>query len=1305
MSLAPPELNLTTWYLEEVLRHLSRFVLGDGRQQGYTFSHPKLRAYFRNRLSVGELHEMETRFIEWGAQAVAKLDANRMVPGDASPYMVQYYGVHLQQAGSSPDQLLTLVSNSWREAWEMLEGTYAGFLNDVERAKQQAQAADVAHLKAEGDLAPYVGATIRCVLCRASIASLALSTPAALIRSLLAKNEWTPHQALAHAQQVPNALLREEILGDIAVHAAALGRHEDAFNAAEKIENAKLQVQVARQVASQMAEPYRTRLLQRALETLLTSRTQAEARNFEEDWFVPTKRAFGSTGVMDTYRRSERKYSEGADATLFGMLAPCLKGPLIWQAAALVKALSEESTRAHMLALLSQSLPDGSQRLAMHREALTGILRMRASDEERITALKGIVPYLPLTLLQEALEPGWRLKDVWPMAGKLVQAVAARSVALGAIEPAFKLMREITNEPRRVQMLKTLAPQLPSSASSWALAMVEEITDKQTRVELLALLAPSLSETQCESRLGEALVWIMDFPEQYPPSYSPAKNPRATALIALAPHLPSALIGQALQLAVGLKRTDEHGVVFKWRALAALACRVGELGQPAKGMAMALAVGDSKVRSEAIAKLAPYLPEVLLRDLLRAIDSDPTLEHVKVPMFQALLPRLSKYGYPSEAFSWALTLANEYDFCDVLEELVSHLPEHMYQRVQEVIFGLSDSMSAGRPFSPRRTAIVTISRYLSSPQLKQALRVSREIHDNLHKAKALSALAVQLAKLGYAADALEWVRGIEDEQCRSWALIGMSTYLTDQLLPSALLLAQQNTDKLEQVQIVSALAPAMSPESGTAVLWSALRMVREQPHAEYRDASRCAKMLISLASALPAELMPEVIGIARDLEYPDLQATVLASVASLLPINDRVSAALEALSAIQRALGITSALRVANGPTMPAQGSAETLLTREGWSPATTLVKLFPYLPTADLHNAVFIAQQLEDPVERAEVLASLVPFLPDSIVWDLLTTELQLLGKNRPEMPGSVELDSYASGPERKPRIFPFPEDLWDQEVTIPAEGSPTWAQMGLASGGGVRRLHTSEPYLPATREAIENLASAFPRNLAGAALNWVRHDQFAADFREYVILGLIPRLAEQSNTEEILQVIDNVNDEQWLTGAVRALAVAKLAKCLPDLYLQLIPEQPSYQTMRLWDPDLRTRFLMSLLQEAPVPHKKVALSALMTFSGSSLMAKLLPWTVQLEGPNEAFRWSMRVIDRSKRLDALAAVVPYLLELSTGELYSLWQQIDASFSEDARQDVLHTLAILSPVIARLGGSKALLEVLHGIEDVVLWWP
>jgi hypothetical protein len=199
------------------VRPLGRFVIGDGEQQGYVFSHPRLGEYFRDRLSVRERQTMESRFLAWGEDTLAALNDGRLAALDASSYVVQYYAVHLERVGANVEKLLALVSDGWRRAWETLEGSYAGFLNDVGRAWQAAVKANEMLIE-RGGQAAHLGGEVRCALCRASVHSLAESIPTDLLLVAVKRRLWSANQALAYARQRLDQTQRAEALGALAAH-------------------------------------------------------------------------------------------------------------------------------------------------------------------------------------------------------------------------------------------------------------------------------------------------------------------------------------------------------------------------------------------------------------------------------------------------------------------------------------------------------------------------------------------------------------------------------------------------------------------------------------------------------------------------------------------------------------------------------------------------------------------------------------------------------------------------------------------------------------------------------------------------------------------------------------------------------------------------------------------------------------------------------------------------------------------------------------------------------------------------------
>jgi hypothetical protein len=83
---------------------------------------------------------------------------------------------------------------------------------------------------------------------------------------------------------------------------------------------------------------------------------------------------------------------------------------------------------------------------------------------------------------------------------------------------------------------------------------------------------------------------------------------------------------------------------------------------------------------------------------------------------------------------------------------------------------------------------------------------------------------------------------------------------------------------------------------------------------------------------------------------------------------------------------------------------------------------------------------------------------------------------------------------------------------------------------------------------------------------------------------------------------------------------------------------------------------------------------------------------------------------DARTRVRALEAVAPDLAALPRPDLARVWLREDDGMTllhvlaRRPRQDMLHDLQALSPVIAALGGSQAAADVFCAIWDVGRWW-
>jgi hypothetical protein len=130
LELMPDGRRVSVWELDDVLKSLSRFIVGDGVTHGYAFSHPRLGDHFYDRLhQAGQAAQIELRFVRWGRGAVEALAAGRIDVDEVPVYVLQYQRRHLERAHVEPAAFIALADNLWARGWERLDrGSYVGFL-------------------------------------------------------------------------------------------------------------------------------------------------------------------------------------------------------------------------------------------------------------------------------------------------------------------------------------------------------------------------------------------------------------------------------------------------------------------------------------------------------------------------------------------------------------------------------------------------------------------------------------------------------------------------------------------------------------------------------------------------------------------------------------------------------------------------------------------------------------------------------------------------------------------------------------------------------------------------------------------------------------------------------------------------------------------------------------------------------------------------------------------------------------------------------------------------------------------------
>jgi hypothetical protein len=762
--------NLSTWDLEEALRPLARLVVGDGRTQGYAFSHPRLGQYFREKLSQHEQRQLEERFLRWGWECVEQLCAGRITPKDVSPYLMRTLGSHLARAQAGPEAWLRLVNGDWATAGEELEGAYSLFLHDVARAWEACVKAN-REATAQGEPAPWLGGEIRCALMEASLHSLAGNIPPALLVALVQQKVWTSVQGLAYARQMPDPQQRAEALSALVPYLPP-DLLPAAFAAIQDIEDEFARARALRALAPHLP-PDLLPAAFAAIQDIEDEFARARALRALAPHLPPDLILAAFAAVQDIEDEFARAAALGV---LVPHMLPDLRSQAMRDALAAVRDIEDESVRAAALDAFIPHLPPD-----LLPAAFAAVQDIRDTSA-RIDALYALVPHLPPDLLPAAF-----------VAVQDIEDKSVRADALGALAPhlppdllpaAFAAVQDIEDKSARADALGALVSHLSPDLLPAAFAAVQDIEDKSVRADALGALAPHLPP----DLLPAAFAAVQDIED---------KSVRADALGALAPHLPSDLLPAALAAIRDIE--DEFDRI---RALGKLAPHLPPDLLPA-ALTAAEDIQNADVRADALRALAPHLPPDLLPAALAAI-RDIEDEFDRIRALGKLAPHLPSDLLPA-AFAIVQDITNESDRAAALTALASHLPSDLLRAAFAAVQDIA--------YEPARArALRALAPHLPSDLLSAALDAVWYITNKSARTRALSALAPYLSSDLLCA-AFAAIRDIEDESVRADTLCALALHLLpdlqSQALHDALAAIRDISDEYARTAALGTLAPRL----------------------------------------------------------------------------------------------------------------------------------------------------------------------------------------------------------------------------------------------------------------------------------------------------------------------------------------------------------------------------------------------------------------------------------------------------------------------------------------------------------------
>ncbi len=254
-------------------------------EEGFRLYHASLRDFFRGEMTPERLTVADQRLVEEMAGRTREAhrriadhyldlaggDWGRLAGADGG-YGLRHLGAHLA-GGERWEELHALVAEGkerqvWAEARHAAEGNYAGYLADLELARQWAEA--------EGKKNPAaLGRQVRYALIESSIHSLAGNIPPALLVAAVEKGVLGLVAALAYARQVSDPGQRARALAGLAPRLPE-DLLRQALEAAREIEDERARALALAGLAPHLPEDLLRQALEAARE-IGDERARAEA--------------------------------------------------------------------------------------------------------------------------------------------------------------------------------------------------------------------------------------------------------------------------------------------------------------------------------------------------------------------------------------------------------------------------------------------------------------------------------------------------------------------------------------------------------------------------------------------------------------------------------------------------------------------------------------------------------------------------------------------------------------------------------------------------------------------------------------------------------------------------------------------------------------------------------------------------------------------------------------------------------------------------------------------------------------------
>lgn len=656
-----PDIFEDAMQVEEAAREVQRFIIGDGNDNGYVFSHPRLGIYFVEKLTAQENKSWQQRYLGHGQQTLRNLETGQLAAGEASSYIVQHYCAHLLQAGAEAQAFYDLLCEGWLRAWEWLEGSPNGFLNDIEHVRQKARAVGPGAL----------GQQIRANLCFSSVVAIGANIPESLLVKCVESGVISPRASLVYARQKPDLGKRAHCLAVLAPLQTAIDKPNvlsEALSLCTKITSNFERNKILQAILPLLEE----KRLSEVIKLIMTMKDPA-ARNEDLIHLLEYMKGKSRHKLISAIEKGSKIINDPSERAqaylkLAGKVNKVEERRLLEVALDTAKLISPVIEQVNVLCKLAEQIM-GPRKMIVVQEVLI-VAEGISDDFVRSKLLCKVVKFADSSQQQSILQTIWNSVRVIPnlynqvkiliLLSRQLKPSESKKVVAEAFQLALtisedmefsmavdKLVAQLNNKQLgdvlnkvwqdsssyyKTSMLRSLIPYLPAKLLEKTLIIIRG-TDDHVRFDLMTLLIPYFPKKKQE-QLIEELLALVKFYHLNKECLKIAKFltenqlqhllkiirkhddilSRAIGLFTLASYLESPDLGMLLQEAtselmvalqgkVNLTKTKELENITKLLPKK-------EMRQVlAKTLAIAKKVSDEKYCSFALYELVPFLSE------------------------------------------------------------------------------------------------------------------------------------------------------------------------------------------------------------------------------------------------------------------------------------------------------------------------------------------------------------------------------------------------------------------------------------------------------------------------------------------------------------------------------------------------------------------------------------------------------------------------------------------------------------------------------------------------------------------------